>query len=1834
VPTGDTVTLTVAGQTYTGTVSNGTYSIPVPGNVLAGASTDSVHVTVSTTDAAGNTATASADQAYNVELTAAPISISVNSIATINGAEAASSAPIAITGSVSANVPTGDTVTLTVDGHSYTGTVNNGAYSISVPGNVLAGASTDSVHVSVSTTDAAGNTATASADQAYNVELTAAPISISVNQIATINSAEATNGTPIAITGSVSNNVPTGDTVTLTVAGHTYTGTVQSNGTYDIPVPANILAGASTDSVHVTVSTTDAAGNTATASADQGYAVDLNTPDTPGVAINPSANGVINAPELGTSTSVHPTVTLDAAGQTLLSNGGTVQININDNGAVQSLNLHWNGTSLVDASGSSYAYSNGVITLTAAAPGDGNTIKIIATETDVNGNVSNQASATAVEITTPLSIAVNINQIGVINHAEGNSNNPIAITGTVSSTDGGPIAGDTITLTVGGQSYTGTVQPNGTYSISVPGSILASASTDTVQVSVSGTDSNGNIATASASQTYGVDLTVPDAPTVAIPVANSSGIITHTALGGATTIAVTVTLDSADQAVLSNQGSVQINVNDDGATQALNLHMSASNLVDGSGNIYAYSGGVITLNNEAAPGNGNTIKVSSTVTDQYGNVSSPNSTQAMQETTLPDAPTVAIPLANTNGVITANALGTATTVAATVTLDSADQTILSNHGSVQITIKDNGATQVLNLQMSGSNLVDGSGNPYVYSNGVITLNNEAAPGNGNTIKVSATVTDQYGNVSASNFAQATQETTLPDAPTVAIPVANSSGFITNAALGTATTVAATVTLDSADQTILSNQGSVQININDNGATQALNLHMSGSNLVDGSGNIYAYSSGVITLNNEAAPGNGNTIKVSSTVTDQYGNVSASNATQATEEITVPDAPAVAIPLANAGGYITKTALNGAASIAVTVTLDSADQTALSHGGSVQINVNDNGATQALNLQMSGSNLVDGSGNTYVYSGGVITLSENAPGDGNTIKVTSTVTDQYGNVSASTITQATEEITLPDAPIVTIPLANGSGYITETALNNAAKIAVNIALDSTDQADLSHGGSVQINVNDNGALQTLNLHMSGSNLVDGSGNIYAYSGGVITLSENAPGNGNTIKVSSTVTDQYTNVSGSSSAQATQESTLPDAPAVTIPLANSGGYITQAALNGAAQIAVNVALDSTDQNLLSHGGSVQINVNDNGALQTLNLQMSGSNLVDGSGNTYVYSGGVITLSEAAPGNGNTITVSSTVTDQYTNVSGSTSTHATEETTVPPAPTTQITTDTNQDGYISAAELNGSSSVNATVTLSTAAQSVLTSGGSVQVTVVDAGATTNLNLHMSNGSLVDGSGNSYSYSGGVIGLTENAPGNGKSISVSATITDTYGNVSPVSNIAAAQQDVIDSPAVSIAFGTPTSSNLVLDTWVNNATVNGLLYTSAGNNGDGTNPGTLINTLTSTAVAPTASTTTTLINGSVTAGTATEISGLVYLQAGHTYTFSGTEDDSFAMVIGGKLVGSTTWGINSGVFSGTFAASASGWYTLAAYHDNQSGPGQFNVNVSDNGATAVALNSTNFDLAPSVAALNSAGIALNAEVVTSTTSTITTTASNSSGAGTVKSNLTGGYYTEKPIVDVTLDSSDQNIINNGGTLNVVGSDGTNVTLHWNGSALVDASGNTYSYSGGVLALPLNATPTTSMVSASATVYDTHNVPSLTTTTHEIYSGSNSITEVVGGDTFKFELAANGPAGTPNVETLSAFNSNPVGNGGDVLNLADLLQGATSSNIGNYLHFTASTSGGVTTTTVHVSETGAYASGYSAAADTLQIALTGANLLMSGGATQTDAQIIQALLNKGKLVE
>ncbi|WP_018260350.1 Ig-like domain-containing protein, partial [Methylobacterium sp. WSM2598] len=192
-------------------------------------------------DKAGNISAPSAAYTFTLD-TAATATISLNDITTDNVINAAKAGgPVAVTGSVGGDAKVGDTVTLSVNNATYTGAVvAGGTFSINVQGSDLA--ADTKVHASITATDTAGNTASASADHSYTVD-TLATATISLNDITAdnvINAAEA--GGTVAVTGSVGGDAKAGDTVTLSVNNATYTGQVVSGGTFSINVQGSDLA--------------------------------------------------------------------------------------------------------------------------------------------------------------------------------------------------------------------------------------------------------------------------------------------------------------------------------------------------------------------------------------------------------------------------------------------------------------------------------------------------------------------------------------------------------------------------------------------------------------------------------------------------------------------------------------------------------------------------------------------------------------------------------------------------------------------------------------------------------------------------------------------------------------------------------------------------------------------------------------------------------------------------------------------------------------------------------------------------------------------------------------------------------------------------------------------------------------------------------------------------------------------------------------------------------------------------------------------------------------------------------------------------------------------------------------------------------------------------------------------------------------------------------------------------------------------------------------------------------------------------------------------------------
>ncbi|MGL4351575.1 MAG: Ig-like domain-containing protein, partial [Plesiomonas shigelloides] len=415
---GDTVTLTVNNKQFTGTVqgTDGRFTINVPGSDLVADSDHIIDASVTSTDAAGNSNTATDTEGYGVDVTppvclAIELDPNITPDDIINAAEKGQIIPV--TGHVTGEYKMGDTVTLTVNGNTFTGPVTaEGMFSINVPGSDLAADPDKTIDASVTSTDAAGNSMTATDTEGYGVD-TAVNLHINLDPNITaddvINAAE--QGQQIPVTGVVTGDFKVGDTVTLTVNNKDYTGKLlTTDGKFSINVAGSDLA---TDSDHIIdakVTSTDAAGNSLTATDTEGYGVDVVDPIKPTVTIVDDANndGWITKAESGTYNEWNPDLPDDNQTQIAVkinaadfAAGGSVNIIIDQAEYAQNITLKLNADGTLEHNDVLNGYSlkydgKGTITYTQVSPDDNGRVTVTATQTDAAGNVSEEASDTAV----------------------------------------------------------------------------------------------------------------------------------------------------------------------------------------------------------------------------------------------------------------------------------------------------------------------------------------------------------------------------------------------------------------------------------------------------------------------------------------------------------------------------------------------------------------------------------------------------------------------------------------------------------------------------------------------------------------------------------------------------------------------------------------------------------------------------------------------------------------------------------------------------------------------------------------------------------------------------------------------------------------------------------------------------------------------------------------------------------------------------------------------------------------------------------------------------------------------------------------------------------------------------------------------------------------------------------------------------------------------------------------------------------------------------------------------------------------------------------------------
>ncbi|EOA5503779.1 Ig-like domain-containing protein [Enterobacter hormaechei] len=464
-----TVTITFGGKSYTATVdAEGKWTATVPSADLAGLKDGDASVQVSVTNVNGNSA--SAGREYSVDATAP--SVTINTIATddiLNASEAQSD--LAISGTSTAEA--GQTVTVSLNGKDYTTTVSaNGSWTLNVPAADLAGLTDGSVTVTASVSDKAGNPA--SVDHALTVDVTVPAVTIhtvagdDVINVAEHNQAQIISG---SATGAAA-----GDKVTVTIGGQTYTTVLDAAGNWSVGVPANVISGLSDGTVTVSVSVTDAAGNTG--SGTHNVTVDTGLPSVSFNAI--SDDNVLNAVEKGQDLSVSGTSANLAEG---------TQVTVTLNGKNYTATTAADGTwSLTVPAADLAGLGQASYTLNATATNG------------VGNSVSNSANL-LVDTALP---TVTINTVAgdnVINAAE------VAAGQTLSGTVANAEAGNTVTVAIGGHSYTATVQNNLSWSVNVPSDVLAALGNGSLSVTATVTNGHGN--TGTGEREIAIDANLP-----------------------------------------------------------------------------------------------------------------------------------------------------------------------------------------------------------------------------------------------------------------------------------------------------------------------------------------------------------------------------------------------------------------------------------------------------------------------------------------------------------------------------------------------------------------------------------------------------------------------------------------------------------------------------------------------------------------------------------------------------------------------------------------------------------------------------------------------------------------------------------------------------------------------------------------------------------------------------------------------------------------------------------------------------------------------------------------------------------------------------------------------------------------------------------------------------------------------------------------------------------------------------------------------------------------------------------------------------------------------------
>ncbi|SQP91361.1 RTX family exoprotein [Escherichia coli] len=389
---GQTVTVTFNGQSWTATVgSGGSWSVFIPAQQFAGLSDGSYTISATVSDQAGNPGSASRGVTLNGDVP----TVTINTFAgddVVNAAEHGSS--LVISGTTTA--PVGQTLTLTLNGKTYTTTVQTGgswSYTLG-SADVTALADGNAYVINASVSNAIGNTG--SSNHTITVDLSAPAMGINIDSLQADTGLSAsdfiTSVSPVVVNGSLTAALASNETAQISIDGGTTWTTLTVTGTTWRYNDSRTL----TDGNYLyQVRVIDAAGNVG-ATDSQNVVIDTTAPDPAVKTIAISAittdTGLIANDFVTSDTTLAVNGTLGAA----LSAGEFAQISL-DGGVT------WTTLTVV---GTSWSYADGR-TLT-----DGTwnyTVRVV----DLAGNVGQTATQNVVVDTTSPEAAKSITITGI-----------------------------------------------------------------------------------------------------------------------------------------------------------------------------------------------------------------------------------------------------------------------------------------------------------------------------------------------------------------------------------------------------------------------------------------------------------------------------------------------------------------------------------------------------------------------------------------------------------------------------------------------------------------------------------------------------------------------------------------------------------------------------------------------------------------------------------------------------------------------------------------------------------------------------------------------------------------------------------------------------------------------------------------------------------------------------------------------------------------------------------------------------------------------------------------------------------------------------------------------------------------------------------------------------------------------------------------------------------------------------------------------------------------------------------------------------------------------------